>query len=112
LLGWRRRNRIAVDERSRHQLYQKLQEVLGQEEATTLMEHLPTGGVGQLATKNDLLAVRTDLERKIDGLDHKVDAVRHELLAEIHRTARNMTLSLTTIMAVLNGIVFAALKLG
>jgi cell division protein FtsX len=111
LLGGKRGKKMAVDERSRHQLYQKLQEVLGAEDATTLMEHLPTGGVGQLATKDDLTATRNDLRAVREDLEHKIDAVKHELLTEIHRTARNLTLSLTTIMAVLNGIVFAALKL-
>jgi hypothetical protein len=76
------------------------------------MEHLPTGGASQLATKDDLLALRAALERRIDDLDHKADAIEHRLLTEIHRTARQLTLSLITIMAVLNGIVFAALKLG
>lgn len=85
---------MSVDERSRHRLYQKLQEVLGTEEATILMEHLPAGGASRVATKDDL------------------EALEHRLLTEIHRTARNLTLSLTTIVAVLNGIVFAALKLG
>jgi cytochrome b len=96
---------MTVDEQSRHRLYGRLQEVLGQEEATTLMEHLPAGGVGQLATKDDLRAVKDDLE-------HKIDAAEQRLLTEIHRTARNMTLSLTTIVVVLNGIVFTALRLG
>jgi hypothetical protein len=107
---------MAVDERSRRQLYQKLQEVLGQEEAATLMEHLPAGGVGQLATKDDLglmkddlRAVRDELEHKID---HRVDVAEQRLLTEIHRTARNLTLSFATIVAILNGVVFAALKLG
>jgi hypothetical protein len=95
---------VAVDERPRHQLSRKLQEVLGPEEATTLMEHLPAGGVGRLATRDDLAAVRDELEGRIDGVEQC-------LLTEIHRTARNLTLSLTTIMAVLNGIVFTALKL-
>jgi hypothetical protein len=84
---------MSVDERSRHQLYQRLQEVLGAEEAATLMEHLPPGGIGELATKSDLLALE------------------HRLLAEVHRAARNLTISLVTIMAVSNGIVFTALKL-
>ena len=114
---------MAVNERSRHHLYQKLQEVLGVEDATTLMDHLPAGGVGQLATKDDLAAAKGELKQEIQAvrqeLNPKIDAVRHELLTEIHqvrteihRTARNLTLSLTTIMAVLNGIVFTALKLG
>lgn len=84
---------MSVDERSRHQLFQRLQEVLGAEEAATLMEHLPPGGAGRVATRDDL------------------DSLKNELLAEIHRSARTLTLSLTTIMAVLNGIVFTALKL-
>lgn len=102
---------MTVDEQSRHRLYRRLQEVLGQDEATTLMEHLPTGGVGQLATKDDLRLVKDDLRAVRDELRHEIQAVRHELLTEIHRTARNLTLSLTTIMAVLNGIIFASLKL-
>jgi hypothetical protein len=85
---------MSVDERSRHQLYQRLQEVLGAEEAATLMEHLPPAGTSRMATKDDL------------------EAVKNELLAAIHRTARNMTLSLTTIFSVLLGIVFTALKFG
>jgi hypothetical protein len=92
---------MSVDERSRHQLYQRLQEVLGPEEAGTLIEHLPPGGTSRIATKDDLQV-----------LEHKMDAMRHELLTEVHRTARSLTFSLTTIMAVLNGIVFTALKLG
>jgi hypothetical protein len=103
---------MTVDEQSRHRLYRRLQEVLGQDEATTLMEHLPTGGVGELATKDDLRLVKDDLSAVRDELRHEIQAVRHELLTEIHRTARYLTLSLTTIMAVLNGIVFTALKLG
>ncbi|HZB03933.1 MAG TPA: hypothetical protein VE737_06365 [Actinomycetota bacterium] len=84
---------MPVDEGSRHQLYQRLQEVLGAEEAATLMEHLPPGGASQTATKAD------------------VEALTQELVTEIRRTARTVTLSVATIMAVLNGIVFTALKL-
>jgi hypothetical protein len=92
---------MSVDERSRHQLYQKLQEVLGAEEATTLMALLPPGGASRVATKDDL-----------EGLKHELLTEIHEVRSEIHRTARHMTLSLTTIVAALNGIVFTALKLG
>jgi hypothetical protein len=84
---------MSAYERSRHQLHQRLANVLGAEEAGTLMSHLPPGGMSELATKSDLLALE------------------HRLLAEIHRTARTLTLSLVAIMTVLNGIVFTALKL-
>jgi hypothetical protein len=102
---------MPVDERSRHQLYQRLQEVLGAAEATTLMEHLPPGRVDRLATKDDLRSTEERLEHNIEVLRHEIDAWRHELCTEIHQTARTLTLSLVTIMAVLNGIVFTALEL-
>lgn len=39
------------------------------------------------------------------------EAFEKDLVAEIRRAARRLTLSLTTIVAVLNGIVFTAPKL-
>jgi hypothetical protein len=41
------------------------------------MEHLPGGGVGQLATKGDPTAVRDELRQEIHS-------VGHELLTEIY----------------------------
>ena len=38
----------------RHELYTRLQETLGDEAATTLMEHLPPVGWADVATKRDL----------------------------------------------------------
>ena len=45
---------MVVDERSRHELYRRLEEVLGPEAATTLIEHLPPVGWADVATKHDL----------------------------------------------------------
>lgn len=45
---------MAISEESRHHLYQHLDEVLGPEDATTLMEHLPPVGWADVATKRDL----------------------------------------------------------
>lgn len=52
---------MAVDERARHQLYNRVVEVLGEEEAIILMAHLPPGGYPNFATKQDLL----DLEHRL-----------------------------------------------
>ncbi len=51
----------SIDEEQRHRLYKKAVEVLGEEEATILMGHLPPGGWSNLATKQDLL----DLEHRL-----------------------------------------------
>ncbi|MGH9037502.1 MAG: hypothetical protein ACRD0O_17230 [Acidimicrobiia bacterium] len=45
---------MALDERSRHELYLKLEELLGPESATALMEMLPPVGWADVATKRDL----------------------------------------------------------
>ena len=45
---------MAINERARHELYLRLEEHLGAEAASTLMEHLPPVGWADVATKRDL----------------------------------------------------------
>ena len=91
-----------VDERARHQLRQRLTEVLGPDEASTLMASLPPSGYAELATKTDLRRVKEELELKID-------ATKQELRAEMQALGRSLTLSLITMMTIINGVVFTAL---
>lgn len=91
-----------VYERSRLQLHQRLREVLGPEEAGILMASLPAAGYTELATK-------TDLRRLKEELQLKMDADKQELRAEMQQMGRSLTLSLVTMMTIMNGIVFTAL---
>lgn len=59
---------MVLDERSRHELYLKLEEVLGPESASTLMEMLPPAGWADVATKRDLEALAVLTKRDIDHL--------------------------------------------
>jgi hypothetical protein len=52
---------MVVDERARHALLLRLQEVLGEKDAATLMEHLPPDRWNELVTKDDLTPVQADL---------------------------------------------------
>ena len=83
---------MALDERARHVLFLRLEEVLGAEAAGTLMELMPPVGWADVATKRDLdsLAVATKrdldaLEQRLDlrfeAMDHKLEASKQELLA-------------------------------
>jgi hypothetical protein len=63
---------MPVDERSRHQLYRKLDELMGAQEATTLMELLPPSGWGDLATKRDIEALRLELHADMDRLARRM----------------------------------------
>jgi hypothetical protein len=57
---------MAIDERARLLLRQRLVEVLGPDPADTLMASLPVVEWTELATKRDLVALRDELGQRID----------------------------------------------
>ena len=66
---------MVVDDRSRHELYRRLEEVLGLEAATTLIEHLPPVGWADVATKGDLAVLEQRLELRFDRIDDRFDRI-------------------------------------
>ena len=66
---------MVLDERSRHELYLRLEEVLGPEAATTLMEHLPPVGWADVATKRDLDALERRLELRFGSIDQRFEGI-------------------------------------
>jgi len=59
---------MVVDEGQRLRMVGRLQEILGVEEAGTLMEYLPGAGWADVATKGDLAMVRGELGGEIGAL--------------------------------------------
>ena len=76
---------MAIDEQGRHRLYDRLEEVLGAEEATILMEHLPPVGWADVATKRDL-----------DALGNRMEAAWR---AEVNQQTRTMILAMITVVS-------------
>lgn len=72
---------MAVDERARHELHTRLDEVLGIDVTTTLMQHLPPAGWGDVATKQDLRLLSAEL---LDELHTEIGGLRDELRTELH----------------------------
>ena len=108
---------MVVDERARHQLYQRLEAVLGAEEATILMEHLPPVGWADVATKRDLDALEAanrrehdqlnaDIRRVHDQLSQSIEAVRKE----VHQT-RTLLIGLFGTLVAMGGWVITAAHL-
>ncbi len=82
---------MTITEAERHLLYQRLEAVLGADEANVLMEHLPPVGWADVATKRDLDHLETVLRAEIANtelrlcseLGAQISGVRSELGAQI-----------------------------
>ena len=66
---------MAVDERSRHELYRRLEDVLGPEAATTLIEHLPPVGWADVATRHDLAGLEQRIDLRLDRVYERFNQV-------------------------------------
>ncbi len=82
---------MTVDERSRHALYRKLEEILGREDATTLMEHLPPVGWAGVATKRDLDHLAVATKRDLDHLAEANQRDHSHLQADLVQLEIRMT---------------------
>jgi hypothetical protein len=72
---------LTISEGSRHALHSRLVEVLGQQEAVVLMEHLPPVGWADVATKRDLDHVAVELRGEMVELRGEMAELRGEMLA-------------------------------
>ena len=88
---------MAVHERRRHQLFRRLEEVLGQDEAGTLMEHLPPVGWADVAR-------RSDLERLSDRFDAKLES-------KLNSQTKTLVGLMTAQVVAVAGLAFAAARL-
>jgi len=66
---------MTITEGSRHELYKRLEQVLGREEATVLMEHLPPVGWADVATKRDLDALSDRLDGRFGAIDVRFEGI-------------------------------------
>ena len=83
---------MPVDDRRRLNLHRKLEAVLGQEEADTLMAHLPPVTWNEVATKDDVRAWEVALRKNVDAavgqlgtqLRAEMQVLGSELRTEMH----------------------------
>lgn len=78
---------MSARDRNRLNLYQKLDEILGTEEANTLMEHLPPIPWNEVATKGDVeaseVALKADIETMTTTLRIEIAAMGKEIRGEM-----------------------------
>ncbi len=66
---------MAIDERDRHRLHQRLDDVLGVAEAATLMSHLPPVGGLDVTTNQQLSAFEARMDARFEAVDSRFEAV-------------------------------------
>ena len=98
---------MAITEQQRHQLFTKLEELIGIEEATTLMEHLPPVGWADVATKSDLdhhqALTTVNLARFTAELRHEISEASAVLSSDITQLRTDLTGDITQLRTDLTG---------
>lgn len=72
---------MAITEGDRHRMHQRLEALMGDEDAATLMEHLPPVGWADVVTKADLEHLRAATKAHIDQLQAATKADIDQLRA-------------------------------
>jgi hypothetical protein len=100
---------VTITEQERHDLYERLQEALGEAEAETLMQYLPTAGFADLATKSDLNALeqslRAEMRHGFEATDLKMEAMEHRILGTLRNEMRLQLLAMVGIAIALAGLI-------
>ena len=71
---------MAVDERTRHEMYSGLEEKLGTKVADAVMAHLPPVGWADVATKQDLEFLGTVTAQRFDRVEGRIDDLHRLML--------------------------------
>ncbi len=102
---------MVLDERSRHELRLKLEQVLGPEQAATLMEMLPPVGWADVATKRDLDQLEQRMDLRFETVSSEIRAVEERLRGDFAHQTRTIVLAMLgsslAILATTLGAVFA-----
>ena len=99
---------MPVDERARPRLLDKLEAVLGTEEAAILMEHLPPVGWADVATKRDLDVLGESLRQSMETFEQRVLAT---MRAEMIQQTRTIVFAMLTLFVSFGGLALAASRL-
>ena len=92
---------MAIDERARHRLHRRLEEVLGSQEAETLMRSLPHSPWDEFVT-------REYLDLRLEAMEQRLTA---NFRQEFVKQTRTMIFAVIGAVATVGGLLIAAVRL-
>ena len=99
---------MAVDERRRRLLYRRLEEVLGPDDAGTLMEHLPPAGWAAAPLRSETEALREEMVHFEERLSGRIDAM---IEAKVNSQTKTLVALMSAQVLAVAGLAFAAARL-
>jgi hypothetical protein len=101
---------MAIDERARHELHRKLEEVLGANEAATLMSHLPPVGWADVATKHDLALLEERMNLRFQSMEDRIDGKLDRLRGDIfdRMAQQSVTFLRATVLSIVGSVLTVA----
>jgi len=98
---------MTITNESRYHLHQRLEEVLGPEEASVLMEHLPPVGWADVATRRDLDALEDRMGLRFDAMDLRFESMELRLQLLLQREIRQFQARILAVMFSLASVLIA-----
>ena len=106
---------MTIGDEARYRLHQRLDEMLGAQEAAALMSQLPPMGWGDLATKRDLetlgSSLRSEMATLRSQMGFEMGALEARMGGHLDRELRAMTWRLITAMVAVMSVFVAAVRL-
>jgi hypothetical protein len=81
---------MAIDERARHDLYQRLEQTIGTDATETLMGYLPPVGWADVVTKHDLVELERRMDLRFEAMDYRFQTTDQRIEATEHRILRTL----------------------
>lgn len=89
---------MSVTEEARHDLRERLVQLMGRTHTTTLMAHLPPTGWGDVATKADLDHLEERMQLRMDALEHRLTSVVESRARQTNAALLGTVLTLMTVL--------------
>lgn len=89
---------MSVTDRARHELHERLVELMGRDHAETLMESLAPTGWGDVATKADLDHLEERIQLRMDALEHRLTSLIESRARQTNAALTTTVLSLSAVL--------------